>query len=165
MTAIGSLNAGARITASAMQGIAPLAVVKPTDQSVTSSTTLVNDNALVVAVAASASYLFFCYLDYEGASAGDLKYEWTVPASATLRFGQIGQTTASAATVASTNSDSTVYAIGTDAAATLNAVTMIGSLVVSSTAGNLQLQWAQNASSATATIVHAQSFLALWRVT
>jgi hypothetical protein len=36
---------------------------------------------------------------------------------------------------------------------------MQGSVVTSSTAGSVTLTWAQNTSSGTATIVHAQSFL------
>lgn len=147
-----------------MQGIAPLSAVKAADESVTSSTTLQNDDALFVSVASNASYLFFCYLDYEGASAGDLKFSWSVPTSATMRFTIIGQTSAGSAQTAITGSESTSYAIGADAAATLNAVLMAGTLITSSSSGTLQLQWAQNSSSGTATKVHAQSFLALWQV-
>ena len=161
MTAI---NAGSRILASVMQGAIPNAVIKPTDQSVTSSATLVNDNDLLAAVAANATYLFFSYLDYEGAAAGDLKISWVVPASATLRWAQIGQNSSSTATVASTGVETTSYTFGSDAAATLNALVMHGSLVTAGTSGNLQLQWAQGTSSGTATKVHAQSFVALWRI-
>jgi len=166
VTAIGSVNAGARITASAMQGIAPLAVEKSADESVTSSTALQNDDALVAAVAANATYLFFCYLDYEGGTGGssDLKFSWSVPASATLRFSLIGSDSSATTMVSTTKSDSTSYTGRTAGAATLQANVQIGTLVTSSTAGNLQLQWAQNTSSGTATKVHAQSFLALWRI-
>lgn len=159
-----TINAGSRILASVLQGAIPNAVIKPTDQSVTSSTTLVNDADLVVPVAANATYLFFSYLDYEGAAAGDLKISWVVPASATLRWAQIGQTTASAATTGLTGTETTAYSFGSDAAATLNALLMHGSLLTAGTSGSLQLQWAQNASSGTATKVHAQSFVALWRI-
>lgn len=159
-----TINAGSRILASVLQGAIPLAVIKPSDQSVTSSTTLVNDTALLSAVAANATYLVFCYLDYEGATAGNLKISWSVPASATLRFAQIGQNASRAATVSVTGSDSTAYTFGADGAGTLDALLMHGSLVTSSTSGTFQLQWAQGTSSATATIVHAQSFVALWRI-
>ena len=164
MTAIANISAGSRILASEMAGIAPLSAVKTVDESVTSSTTLQNDDALFVTVAANATYLLYCYLDYEGASAGDLKFSWSVPTSATMRFTIIGQTAASAAQTAVTGSESTSYTVGADAAATLNAVLMTGTLVTSSSSGTLQLQWAQGASTGTATKVHAQSFLALWQV-
>ncbi len=39
-----------------------------------------------------------------------------------------------------------------------------GTVVSSSTTGNLQLQWAQNTSSGTATKVHAKSWLILDRI-
>ena len=60
----------------------PLAVVKGGDQSVTSSTVVVNDTALVVAVASSATYQFSCFISYEGGTQGssDLKWTWTTPA-------------------------------------------------------------------------------------
>ena len=166
MTAIANINAGARITAAMMQGIAPLAVVKPSDESVTSSTTLQNDNDLVVAVSANASYLFYCYLDYEGGTGGssDLKFEWVVPSGATLRFSLIGTDASNATLIATTKSDTTAYTLRSAGAATLQAATMVGTLVTSSSSGNLQLEWAQNTSSGTATKVHAQSFLSLWQV-
>lgn len=166
MTAVSSISAGARITASAVQGIAPLAVEKAADESVTSSTTLQNDDALLVSVAASATYLFYCYLDYEGGTGGssDLKFSWSVPTSATLRFSLIGTDASNNTLTATTKSESTSYTLRSAGAATLQAAVMIGTLVVSSTAGTLQLQWAQNTSSGTATKVHAQSFLALWRI-
>ena len=166
MSAIANITAGSRILASAMAGIAPLAAEKPTDQSVTSSTTLVNDTALLAAVAANATYLVYCYLDYEGGTGGssDLKFQWTVPASATMRFTLIGTDASNATLISSTKSDTTVYTLRSAGAATLQAALMVGSLVVAGTSGTLQLQWAQNTSSGTATKVHAQSFLSLWRV-
>ena len=164
--AIGLFTAGTRITAALLNSIAPLSVIKPSDQSVTSSTVLVNDSALFLPVVASATYFFMSSLDFEGAAigTGDLKIEWTVPAGATLRFDLHGVNTASSS-YSSTFTDTTTISLGTTGAASLRGATMAGSLVMSSTAGNLQLKWAQNTSSATATIVHAQSTVALWRIT
>src|SRR5258708_21076330 len=52
----------------------PLVAYKNADQSVTSSTTLVNDSALHLTISAGANYLMHCYLDYEAAnSPGDIK--------------------------------------------------------------------------------------------
>ena len=76
-----NILAGQRITAALLNSMQPQTVIKPTDQSVTSSTTVVNDNDLVSAVLASATYIFTCYLDYEGGTTGssDLKWVWSVP--------------------------------------------------------------------------------------
>lgn len=146
------------------QWMVPNAVIKAADQSVTSSTTLVNDTALVLPVLANASYIWSCFLDYEGgaASSSDLIWEWAVPAGAVMRYcatfinnsGNLAQGVEinTATTIAQSNG-----------AGNLRAVIMQGSLVMSTTAGSMQLQWAQHVSSATATIVHYQSNLTMQR--
>src|SRR5215472_8894872 len=87
-----SIAAGSEITAAYLASITAVGVVKPTDQSVTSSTVLVNDNALVIPVVANANYKFDLYLDFEGGTSGssDIKFTWTVPASTTMRYGIFG---------------------------------------------------------------------------
>ena len=74
-------------------GIAPLAAYKTLDETVTNSTTLQNDDALLVSLAANAVYLFAVLLDYEGAAVGtgDLKYGWGVPTGATMRASCTGR--------------------------------------------------------------------------
>jgi len=164
-----AFQAGQKLTAAALASFAaPLAVIKPSDQSVTSSTVLVNDTALVTPnLVASATYLFWCYLNYEGGTGGssDIKWQWAAPAGATLRYGlaHVGQ--ANNVDVGNTYQASDIPTGRTQGAGVLSGAIMTGSLVMSTTAGSLQLKWAQNTSNATATIVHAQSTLALWRVT
>lgn len=157
--------AGQRITADLIASIAPLAVIKPNDQSVTSSTVLVNDTSLVEAVDADATYLFACYLDYEGGTQGssDIQWEWSGPSGYTLRYWS-GHITTGGAFVMTSYKGTDNPSAGSNGAGVIQGAFMFGTLVVASTAGNLQLQWAQNSSSATPTIVHAQSCLALWRV-
>ena len=162
----GLIVAGSRIVASVMQQIAPQAVIKGADQSLASNTTLQNDNALFLPVVANASYLFECYLDYEGGTQGssDLKWTFAVPAGGTLRYQPVYFNT-SGVVQASTSTGSGINTAGTNGAGTLRGVTMTGSLIMGSLAGTLQLQWAQFTSNATPTIVHAQPLLSLWRVT
>lgn len=158
---------GQILTSSDVNGwLAPSGVVKPSDQSRTSNTTLGNDTDLVVSVLANAKYVFECYLDYEGGTinVSDLKWQWTVPAAATMRYQAFYISTANAIAGGSTQLGSDIITAGTKGAGVLMAVMMRGSVVVSSTAGNMQLTWAQNTSSATATIVHAQSYLQLVRM-
>jgi hypothetical protein len=143
----------------------PLAVIKPTGQPVTSSTALVNDNDLVLPVAASASYLFECVVSFTATSGGDLKWTWAVPAGASLLYQSLhneGGGTGLNNSAVSYSDANTVPAAGNGA--TVESVTMRGNLTLSSTAGNLQLRWAQNASNAGATTVRAQSHLSLQRV-
>jgi hypothetical protein len=159
-------QAGQRITAATLNAFCvPAAVIKPADQSVTSSTVLVNDNALVLPVVASATYLFECVIMFEAASGGDLKCQWTVPAGATLAGEVLFRNLTPADTVhgalqASGLVQSAGSGAGTDLALAVN-----GSLVMSSTAGSVQFQFAQNTSNGTATIVHAGSTICLRRIT
>ncbi len=165
MTAIGSITAGGRILASAMQGIAPLAVIKGADQSVTSSTVMQNDTALVLPLPANTTWLFDAFLDYEGGTGGssDMKWTFALPTGATHRYVFIES---SAAGVAAVNMSlgASINTASTNGAAFLKGVLMKGSVIVGSTGGSLQLQWAQNTSSVTPTIVHAQSYLSLQRI-
>jgi hypothetical protein len=160
-------QAGSSITALALdQFCVPQSVIKPADTSRTSTTTLANDPALVLPVLASATYLFDSYLDYEGGTLGssDLKLQWNVPSGAALRYWLGGLNTSGTNISSNTFTDGAAPALGSGGAAVLKGVLMKGTLVMSSTAGNLQLQWAQNTSSGTATIVHAQSYVTLWRI-
>lgn len=159
--------AGSRITASLIASISPLEVIKPADQPLTSSTALQNDTALLLPVAAGASYDFTCYLDYEGGTQGssDIKWLWSVPSGAALRYHGIHDTTGGAAVAGTSYTGATTVTAGTNGAGNLKGATMIGTLVTAGTSGTILLTWAQNTSSATATIVHAQSKLSLVRIT
>jgi hypothetical protein len=166
MVALGLIAAGGRITADEIQQVAPLAVIKGSDESVTSSTTLQNDNELFVSVDANASYIFACYLNYEGGTtgSGDLKWLWALPAGATMRYAA-PHINASSTTILDTTYTEAITVISrTNTAGTLLGVTMEGVLVTSSTAGTMQLTWAENTSDSTPTIIHAGSSLALWRI-
>jgi hypothetical protein len=157
--------AGNRITAGQLNAMLPLAVTKPADEPVTSSTVMQNDNDLVLAVAANAAYTFSCYLNYEGGTinASDIKWQWVLPAGAHMTYWSASESPGGTLVAQLTNIESTVGAAATNGAGNLRAVYMYGGVQTSSTAGNLQLQWAQNSSSATATIVHAKSTLTLDR--
>lgn len=143
----------------------PLAAVKTADQSVTSSTTLVNDTQLLVAVAASATYRLDALIYYTGGTTGssDLKLGWTVPAGTTITGG--ADSVANPLAVAQVfMTQSSVLFSATNGAGNPFPISLWGTVVTSGTAGNLQLQWAQNTSSATSTIVKTASLLTLLRV-
>lgn len=168
MTALGNINAGARVTAAMLQGVAPDAIIKGADQQVLNSTTLVNDSALFLTLPANTTWAFVCNLDYEGAATGtgDLKWKWSVPSGATMRYTRIGYLPGSigSPTVALQTEANTPQG-GTNGAAVLEGQFMFGSVVMGGTAGALQLTWAQQTANASvATIVHAGSILALWQV-
>ena len=127
---------------------------------------LVNDTAHLVALLANASYGFQCTLYYKGGTAGasDLKWTFTVPSGSTLRYGASYNSTGLTGQVSINHVGTDVVAAGTNGTGNVLAITMQGSLTTSSTTGNLQLQWAQNTSSGTATTVGTGSVLVLTRI-
>lgn len=167
MTALSQVNAGSRILASLLRAVAPSAAFKGADESLTSSTALQNDDALFVALAASATYVFIGFANVTGAAigTGDWKGAFTAPSGATVTVECIAYPT----TAAGTLNGNAVRGAGGVMIAGVNGtagspVVLIGSVINGATAGNLQLQWAQNTSSGTATTVKAGSFLASWQV-
>ncbi len=149
-------------------------VRKTVDESLTSNTTLQNDDALTLAVAANATYTFRVWMlavDATDAN-GDIKFGFTFPAGATCHFSGKGPHSLLAGGGAfgdgeyigrnTATSGSTVAAYGLSTS--VIGIELTGLLIVGGTAGNLQLQWAQNTSDANATTVQAGSFMTLDRV-
>lgn len=147
-----------------MNALGPHLIVRKTsDQSVTSSTVLVNDTALLMAVAANEVWRFEMMLFWAAAATADLKWTFTAPAGATYNASTVypfaaggGNASIQQVIAAAVDFDLEVQ----DAA---NNLTMFYGLIVNGgTAGNLQFQFAQNASSATPTTVKTHS--TLWAV-
>lgn len=145
-----------------------LTVVKSANTARTSTTTLAADPHLALSVAASATYLLDGFIDYDGAfGAGGLKIDFTLPASATLRWGPLGNVVADTTQKYTSNTVSTgslpVGTYGTGGNHT--GATLRGYLTVAGTAGTVTLRWAQDTSNATATTVYAGSWMRLLRMT
>lgn len=130
-------------------------VRKTADQSVTSSTTLVNDSHLVLSVVANATYTLFLMCVFSGGTTGDIKFSWGVPSGTVLRWVDQTGTSGLAADLDVYSAPGGTTQVGFQIWATV---------VTSGTAGNIQFRWAQNTSDATATIVRANSHLCLDRV-
>ena len=146
--------------------LVPSAIIKLADQSKTSNTTLGTDNELTLAVAASATYRFEAYLNYEGGTgnASDIKYQWTVPAGAALRFHDLHQGPGGTPDTIDTHTASTIYSAATNGAGNLCGMSHLGTLLTAGSSGNVFLSWAQNTTNGTPTIVHAQSCIILQRL-
>jgi len=133
-------------------------VRKSSDQTVTSSTTLVNDSQLKFAVAASETYIFQAWLyTYAADGTPDIKVTFTGPAGSTVLwsssqviFNAGGSTTLTVVAPGATTADLFVDS-------NLRAIQLYGTILNSTTAGDLQFQWAQNTSSANGTSVKAGS--------
>lgn len=141
--------------------------VKENSESLTSTTTLQDDDELIMPVSASTNYVFDGYLIYRASTTGDLKLTFTGPT------GAVGTWTAggpNAATSPATDFDSTgndlgvTRAIAGNGAAADMTCSVRGYLQVGVTAGDLKLRWAQNTLDATATQIRTRSWIRLQKV-
>lgn len=142
---------------------------KTSNESVTSSTTLQNDDTFAFTVLASARYALEGYCVYQGATdtAGGLKADFTVPSGASFEWTNFGANT----------SGTSQYNVTTQGASVARDMPTLpppsppgmsfqpkGWLLVAATPGTLQFRWAQQTSNATATIVRAGSWMKLTRI-
>lgn len=137
-------------------------VRKAADESVTSSNTLQNDDELALAVAANTTYVFEAFLAYTAGTTGDFKAAVTFPAGATC-FASVQRTDGSTWSEAAGAQVSSGSAISGGGLGTTIPTLQLwrGVLMVGGTAGNLQVQFAQNVSNGTATTMKAGSVLRL----
>lgn len=162
--------AGMILTADRLIASQPDIVTKGSTESVTSSTTLQNDDELFLSVEANATYTMELCLfhDSDTGAASDVKIGWSYPSGATMNWGVHGANTAatSSSGVTSTNMQTRIISEvaafgGGDSTGTTAYVE--GVLITSSTAGTFRLQWAQETSNAVASNVRAGSWLKLQR--
>lgn len=143
-------------------------VIKPSDESVTNSTTLQDDDALFAPVDANTDYWVWCIIFYTGPSTnGDLKINWDGPSGAT--FTWVSDSLGSAATTTVGNLSRNDQDLSTSPAPATVAVDCVapvkGLLRIGGTAGTFKLTWAQATASATPCTIYAQSTLILRRLT
>ncbi len=129
---------------------------KTSDQSVTSSTTLVNDNNLFFSVLAGEVWQFEVdiYTTSSTIPLGGLAAAFVVPAGCTLQWGR-----ADAGSTAQTVSGTATSIVSGPVL-----IKLIGQVIVGSTAGTVQFQFAQQTSTATATVMKAGSSLVATRM-
>lgn len=142
--------------------------VKTADQTVNNSAVLVNDTHLVFAVATSEVWHVEVSLMVESNSTADFKFAWTVPAGATLKWAPLQSSTLSTWVYDGTNEvalgdATTTYNISSPASGVWG-IAARGIAQVGGTAGNVQLQWAQNTATGINTNVKQGSLLIAHRV-
>jgi hypothetical protein len=140
---------------------------KTATETVTSSTTLQDDNDLTVSVAANSTYEVTGLIRYTALQAADIKFKFVGPASATmhaavhrLSLGAAAETD-DAIEYLDINDETSSGGLG---ATVDSAIRITGLLVVAGTAGSFKLQWSQDTSSGTGTEVRAGSYVCLRRV-
>lgn len=133
-------------------------VRKSADETVNNSSTLQNDDTLLVSLAANENVHFTMYLRINSGTTPDFQYAFTVPTAATVGhnfwFGTnpVDETQGSGTpeVVATTGNDQSFV--------------VQGFVANGANAGNLQLQWAQSIANASDTKVLANSYLVVYRV-
>jgi hypothetical protein len=171
------LTAGSRITDDKLDAMndriellssEPVAV-KTADTSVTSNTTVADDPHLQLSLLANTRYDLLAWIAAEGNTAGDLKWQmaWTPSSVGTeLNIGGAGALSSLAgvdgdgtwlARMDTTSSPTPTFVLGTNTSNWTNYLIQ-GNIIVGSTAITLKIQWAQNASSGTATILKGGSW-------
>jgi hypothetical protein len=147
--------------------------VKATATSRASTITLADDPDLVIALPASTVWSVRCTGIYVGNDTGDFRYAFTFPTGAKLSGQNLGAHTAALAAASTSGSGEwwgrsdfstplTDYTLG--ASTTDVAFSFVGLIIMSTTAGNLTLQWAQSVSNATNTTLKIGSHLVAQRV-
>lgn len=164
-----SFAAGERLTAAKLnQALSIERVVQaPADQSVTSSTTLVNSTYIVLPVDANALYVMDMLMLISGATAGDITYDWVAPSGSFMRksyfsypFGETA-TTGLMDRVAQDNFTGDSATMGTG---TMTGIRPSGYISTSGTSGTLQFRFAQRTSSASATTLRAGTWMRLTKI-
>ncbi|MFD1309725.1 hypothetical protein [Streptomyces kaempferi] len=143
-----------------------LTAVKPSNETVTSSNTLQNDDHLTATLDANSVYRIYLMLNFGGLTAGEIKTSWTTPASATgfkscMGPGSDSTTRDTAATTTMRygihNFTTTVNYGCNDTSLFVHAIEQ--GIVTTTTGGTFVLQWAQQTSFATGSIMAAGSYL------
>lgn len=129
-------------------------IYKSADETVNNSTTLQNDDHLILPVGANEVWAFTLCLLFRSGTTPDLKYAFTAPSGATVQFlstiyfDSIGD--GASTTVATIPGNGTTVTV---------VDTATGVITASNTAGNMTLQWAQNVQNSSDTKVLAGSYI------
>ena len=127
--------------------------VKQVTTSRDSTDTLADDPELIIPVQANHIYSVTILVWYSGDATPDIKFTLAAPAGATGGFRQTN-----------TSPNGVRLALGTAVVGNLNGaevrgISLVGSLQTAGTAGNISIQWAQNASDANAVSLLINSIL------
>ncbi|MGJ5831438.1 hypothetical protein [Streptomyces ossamyceticus] len=165
-----SYAGGQRLRASLLRAALPQTVRKTADTSRAATTTFADDDHLTYTVEANAVYVMDGALKYFADNTPDIKVQfttpsgtlgewmWLMPGSGTLATGTAGYSIRTetndvgGSRTGYGTSDSTMF------------TPISGLWRIGSTAGSITLQWAQNTSNATATVMYTDSWLRFLRI-
>lgn len=160
-----SIYAGGRIIADDIRNVAPLSAYKGSDEALSTGVgTLQNDDSLFLALSADTIYHFELFFGYKGGVQGssDIKFGFSLPTGATMRWTRQGITTAGAVAQLTWNDETATPTLGANGVGVTCAGLIKGTVVISDTAGNLQFRWCQNSGTAvTTTVLTGSELLAM----
>lgn len=164
-----TILAGQTLTADLLNSMLPTFVYKTANEDRASNATLTDDTDLTLALAGSAVYYVEMYIHYATPTAAGFQTAWTVPSGAT---GNRWTTGAGSNQITSDNVSGrwTVIAYASSASygdrgSSTNQLGLLEQSVMTTTnAGTVALQWAQDVSTAANTRVAAGSFLRATRL-
>lgn len=134
-------------------------------QVVNNSTVFISDTHLLLPVVANARYELSGFWLWDSGVTGDIKFQWIGPAGFTMPlWGVTAPDTALAFSNGFSQAAGTLIARGGAGIGTFVAGLLYGEVVTAGTAGNIQLQWAQNAAEAVNTRMKQDSWIKLIRV-
>jgi hypothetical protein len=156
------VNSGATAPewATATAGATIISVRKSANQSITSSTTLTNDSQLKFAIGANETWVFYANLQPQSTAGGiHIKYAFTYPAGATLVWSPPNVVCNSDGVIRLGEGCTGTTSVSMNVDNLIRPQFIMGSILNGGTAGDLQLQWAQVTSSATAMTMNAGSMI------
>lgn len=162
--------AGQKVRASELNSGQPLFARTFSDITVNNSTTLVDATGLVLPMLASAQYILNGMIKYQSGTTPDIKFALIGPSGSGGSWGGHALQTGAADTSDSietfcADAIGSGNVIGYGGGGSLNTMFFLRGLIfTTSTAGNLQVQFAQNTANASNTIVRNESWMTLQRV-
>ena len=136
-------------------------VVKKADETITSDNTLTDDSELVIALSSNKTYGFTLIFFFKTEAVTDIKITFTAPTGADGDFNTVRNIVEGYPI----NNEQFTSTVAFDGTGGNSWAFVFGKVGVSTTAGNLALQWAQNTSDGTNTIVNSGSTLVVWEET
>lgn len=143
-------------THASLFGLHSKIIRKTADQTVNNSTTVVNDTELLFAVGANEVWVFDAFLLQNSGEISDIKLTFKVPSGGTVLFAS---TADGAGAYYDAGDEYPVAGLARDVL-----IRLFGTVINGSTAGNIQLQWAQNTQNASNTKLLANSYIIAHRV-
>lgn len=166
------LYGGQRPTADLLTAMMPDEYYKVGNTDRAATTTLADDPDLTCTLEANAVYRVAFYLHFAALDAARFKTAWTVPAGATGNRSAVGPDQAAILSGTSSGGQgrwgvhayTTACTYGNRNDAVLQCFALEESILTTSSAGTLALQWAQATSNATATRLAAGSYMSVKRL-